>query len=1466
MSISLNLDLRKDMLLSNAAIGKKLGVGFGILILMLLGIIIFDNSTTTFTQKSYQKLINNDLAITGQVSKIHISLLELRRREKDFLLRNDMAYVDKHEADAQKLYSAIDELYNLAWQADRPEVINSVELLRRNADGYLGNFKRLVTSKQVMGLDQTSGLQGHFHKQALLLAQVLDGHNIAELFQEYLLMRRWEKDFVRTKKNTYKQKLLSTIANYRSLLENSPSEVNSKEIQLQSLQKYLETFQSYLKNEGNTSAKEYENMRNLAHEMEQAINQVFIPNAEALILEIRNSEKDFLLHKNPDYIVKTHDAIVLLKQKIADSSIKSRHETKLTQYLNSYETAFSSLVEEEKRSLAYIANLRSAAHKMEPALVAIEESTLKTAEITLRNTLLKTEEGQWYSLVAGGLIIVLGLFTALFVIRSIRTPVIEMMKVVERIAKGDLNQKLPTERTDELGKLAIAFNSMIDSLNDAADQADAIAEGDFNVEIIKKSNQDRLVIALNEMKNQILERNNNMAQSEALLQQSNQDLKQQSLLKSQISSITELSQGATELQLLADNIISKLAEMINAGHGVFYVSSFDDSKHDLELIGSFAFEKRKIVQEKIAIGEGLIGQCAKEKKTILLTHAPSDYIHINSGLGGSEPLNILVIPMLFEEKIVGVIELASFQLFTELNKTMLEQVASNTAVVINNIFSQQKTKQLLGETQSQSEELQVQQEELRSSNDDLLEQTKLLKVSEEGLKQQSEELRVSNEELLNKQVMLKRQKEAVEASKKDLTMKAKELALASKYKSEFLANMSHELRTPLNSLLLLAKNLAENKKDNLDETEVEDANIIHRGGMNLLSLINDILDLSKVEAGKLTIHNEKLSINALVANLKSMFLPIANDRGLKFNIKVADNIPEIFHSDGQRLEQILRNLLSNAFKFTQSGSVTFSISKPVADITFKVENLQQDTCLAFSIIDTGIGIPADKVKDIFEAFQQQDGSITRKYGGTGLGLTIARELTQLLRGEIQLTSIEEEGSCFTLFMPLQSGDVVKDTKPEVKILAKNKGKKIISTPLIIPQYENEDDLPNFVSDDRKNIHKIDKCLLVIDDDAEFAKILRDFANKEGFKCLVAGDGRSGIYLAQHFKPHGILLDMSLPDIDGEQVLQQLKFSFKTRHIPVEIISAHHDNEQKLLKQGAIGLLTKPVNEIQIKQIFENISDINQTKIKNILIIEAEQENLQVAHTLLSKNDIKINCINTGKEGCEEILSGGYDCIILDLGLPDMNGLEVLKRVSEVDDIKIPPIIVYTDKDISNDEEVQLLKYSASVVIKGDGSAERLLDDVSLFLHNIDSTLQHEDNNIIQRLHNENEMLKDRRILLVDDDMRNTYALSKKLYDLGFDVEMANNGQEALDLLVQEQPFELILMDTMMPVMDGFTATQKIREMKRYKKVPIIALTAKIMPEDRDKCLKSGASEYLSKPIDFEKLISIMRIWLFKPHS
>jgi len=965
---------------------------------------------------------------------------------------------------------------------------------------------------------------------------------------------------------------------------------------------------------------------------------------------------------------------------------------------------------------------------------------------------------------------------------------------------------------------------------------------------------------------------------EQTLKKTNEDLTHQSKLKEQIAAISELTQGATQLGPLADAIISKLANMTGSGHGVFYINEQthnvyktnkqESSENKLILLGSYAFKQRKHITGEITFGEGLVGQCAKEKKAILLTKAPSDYIQINSALGEQVPLNILVEPIIFEQKLVGVVELASFKEFTSSHQEMIHEVMLSLGVVINSIQNQEITKNLLQETQEQAEELKTQQEELKISNESLIEQTQLLKVSEEELKQQSEELRVSNDELAQKQISLQKQKDEIEVSQKALTVKAKELTLASKYKSEFLANMSHELRTPLNSLLLLSKGLADNRKGNLNESEVEDARIIHDGGNSLLTLINDILDLSKVEAGKLSVHIEELSIKTLVNNLRKMFNPVASNRSLEFKIQLADDVPKTIISDRQRVEQILRNLLSNAMKFTEQGSVTLSISLANADTHFTHSDLSAEHAIGISIIDTGIGIPAHKIQEIFEAFQQEDGSTSRKFGGTGLGLTIARELTRLLGGEIQLQSKQGEGSCFTLYLPYELTQSALDENLDAKEIiqeemapkdVENKTPEAIINPgeKSVGQYSAQ-----FIDDDRDNIHPDDKSILIIDDDQIFAKILRDFATVQGYKCLVAGDGRSGVYLAQQYQPKGIILDLKLPDIDGMQVLEQLKFSLRTRHIPVEIISGHCEEKTEILQQGAIGLLIKPVSENQLQDVLTKISDVSCSEVKTILIIEDDQGNRKATTNLLENSGIEITSVSTGKAGCTEILTKKYDCVILDLGLPDMSGFEVLKTVSEDPSLTLPPFIIYTGKDISDDEQKELQKYSSTIVIKGVGSAERLLDDVSLFMHNIEAELiDNEDK--VRLLHDEDAMLKDRKVLLVDDDMRNSYALSKKLIEVGFDVEMASNGKDAIDMLKQDDKFELVLMDIMMPVMDGNEATEHIRTLPSFKNLPIIALTAKTMPEDREKCLKAGASEYITKPIDFDKLLSIMRIWLFK---
>ena len=972
-------------------------------------------------------------------------------------------------------------------------------------------------------------------------------------------------------------------------------------------------------------------------------------------------------------------------------------------------------------------------------------------------------------------------------------------------------------------------------------------------------------------------------QSEADLKANNDELNKENARKTQLAKMNELTQGASDINQLSDDIIANLAKLSHAGHGVIYIVNQDNK---LKLAGSYAFRERKNILAEIAVGEGLVGQCAKEKKVILLTKVPSDYIEINSALGEQVPLNLLLLPVLFEQKVMAVIELASFELFSQEQQGILIQIAQNLGVVINNIFNQQRTQQLLLATQQQSEELQTQQEELKSANENLTQQTQELQASEEELKQQSEELKVSNEELELRQADLQNQKDKISLAKQELEIKAEELALASKYKSEFLANMSHELRTPLNSLLLLSKALADNANNHLDATEVEDAQIIYQGGQSLLALINDILDLSKVEAGKLNIHIETINFTEIKDRLMQLFTPLAKNRKLSLDTIIDEKLPLSFHTDSQRLEQILRNLVSNAIKFTEMGGVTINFCLAEANVIFRNSNLSHDNCFVIHVSDTGVGISEDKLQAIFEAFQQEDGSTSRKYGGTGLGLTIARELSYLLGGEIQLSSTLGQGSCFSLYLPLsieQQGSSVKAlntdnksiTKHDIKVSAgKLTNAKDDSSysqhalPAIKPL------INTFIDDDRLTISAGDKILLVVDDDEVFAKILRDHARRSGYKCLVAGDGLTGIELAKHYQPQGVILDIMLPDIDGHQVLERLKADDETRHIPVEIISAHSDDRSEALSQGAIGIQTKPVSSEQLQQVLIDIENMAKAKIKQILIIEDNKHHSKATRRLLENIGLFTHCVTSGEDGYQAILTGKYDCVILDLGLPDISGIELLDKLNKnKNKIKagvLPPVIIYTGKEITDQEQAQLDKYSATIVIKGVGSAERLLDDISLFLHQIERDINpsHSNKNKVNMhlLHDENNMLADRKILLVDDDMRNTYALSKQLIDIGFDVDMANNGQEAIDLLAQQDDFELILMDTMMPIMDGNQATRKIRKMKNYANIPIIALTAKTMPEDRENALQAGASEYLTKPLDLDKLLSIMRIWLFKKTS
>ena len=742
------------------------------------------------------------------------------------------------------------------------------------------------------------------------------------------------------------------------------------------------------------------------------------------------------------------------------------------------------------------------------------------------------------------------------------------------------------------------------------------------------------------------------------------------------------------------------------------------------------------------------------------------------------------------------------------------------------------------ELERREEELQMQQEELKASN--------------EEIEAFNEELEEKTEALEEQNAQIQQQAEELEESQHLIEEKANEIERASRYKSEFLANMSHELRTPLNSLLILAKLLAANEEGNLTEEQVEEANVIHNGGLELLSLINDILDLSKVEAGRLEAKTDEVKIEDVVKHMQQQFSPVAKDKSVHFIIENNKHCPDMFYTDIQRIEQILKNLLSNAFKFTSAGSVTLSVDCPAPGARPDLPLNDVDRII-FTVADTGIGIDPSKFSDIFEAFQQEDGSIDRRYGGTGLGLTIARKFAHMLGGDIHVSSQKGKGSRFTLILPLIL------TAPEVT-------QQMPQTPLYDPNPKRVELkpmprqwIPEFIPDDRHHLTEKDKVMLIIEDDPNFANILMKMARKHGYKCLIAGDGKNGLLLAVEANVTAIILDLNLPDISGTMVLEQLKHSLKTRHIPVHIISGDDSVEQSLLTKGAIGYLSKPADPDDIDAVFDKIGDLLSSKIKRILVIEDDQKNQIAIQNLLKNKDLEIVIVNNGTEGLQHSSETNFDCIILDLQLPDMTGFEWLEKAEKPN----VPVIIYTARELTESEHIKLNHYTGSIIIKGARSSERLLDEVSLFLHSVESKLPKNQQDIIRMQHDPDSVLKGRTILLVDDDLRNTFALSKLLRIHGIKIIIADNGQMALDKLNEPNEIDLVIMDIMMPVMDGYHAMRAIRANPAVKHLPIIALTARAMPDEQEKCIAAGANDYLTKPLDIERLLVLLRVWLFR---
>jgi CheY-like chemotaxis protein len=841
--------------------------------------------------------------------------------------------------------------------------------------------------------------------------------------------------------------------------------------------------------------------------------------------------------------------------------------------------------------------------------------------------------------------------------------------------------------------------------------------------------------------------------------------------------------------------------------------------------------------KRIEVGNGLVGQCALDKQRILITKVPRTYTRIHSSLGAARPKNIVVLPVLFEGQTKAVIELSSLQPFTATHLTFLEQLTQSIGVVLNTIEATMRTENLLQQSQQLTIELQTRQTELQQTNEELASKAK---------------------QLAEQNVEVERKNKEVEQARRALEEKAAELALTSKYKSEFLANMSHELRTPLNSILILGQQLAENSAGNLSVKQIDFARNIHSAGTDLLTLINDILDLSKIESGTVTVEAEDITFSALRDSVQRTFHHLAESKSLAFQVEIDNTLPRAFTSDPKRLQQILKNLLSNAFKFTSQGQVSMRVQSVTSGWSFDHPILRfVPSAVAIEVKDTGIGIAPEKQRLIFEAFQQADAGTSRKYGGTGLGLAISRELATLLGGEIKLMSTPGQGSTFTLYLPLSYTGPARPVTMPATGSSHAESRPLAALPVLAVAKAEE-----VVADDREDIGEGDRVLLIVDDDAHYARVLLGLARDKGFKGIVANRGQAAISLAKQYLPTAITLDVFLPDMLGWTVLNSLKLDPATRHIPVQILSVEEERQHGLA-HGAFSYLVKPATTEDLEHAFDRIKSYVTPHKKRLLVVEDNDVERQSIVELLLHDDIELDAVGTGAEALQMMRQGTFDCCVVDLRLPDMSGFELLERIQADEALRGTPIVVFTGKELSGQEEARLKLVAKRIVLKDVQSPERLFDETALFLHRVVADLPDQKRQMLERLHGSNDVLKQRKVLVVDDDARNIFALATVLENQEMEVVSATNGRQAIELIQETPDLSVVLMDIMMPEMDGYETMREIRKHQEFRTLPILALTAKAMKGDREKCLQAGASDYIAKPVNTDQLLSLLRVWLYR---
>ncbi|MEO8843586.1 MAG: HAMP domain-containing protein [Kofleriaceae bacterium] len=1032
--------------------------------------------------------------------------------------------------------------------------------------------------------------------------------------------------------------------------------------------------------------------------------------------------------------------------------------------------------------------------------------------------------------------------------------------VVTAVANGDLDRELNLAARGEIATLVDTINNMTDTLSTFAEQVTGVARdvgvdgrlggqadvpgaagvwrdltNNVNELAGNLTNQVRAISAVAtavtqgdltrsitvEARGEIAQLKDTVNQMIRTLAETTKVNQEQDWLKTNVARFTRMLQGQRDLLTVARQILNELAPLVSAHHGAFFMADYDGEKQVLKLFAAYAYQDQPTVAQTWEFGQGLVGQAALEGKRIVMAKVPREYVRITSALGDATPHSIVVVPILFEGEVKGVIELASFEPFSGIQLAFLDQMLESLGIVIATIEATMRTDELLRQSQSLTEELRNQQNELQQTNEELEEKA-------HQLTEQKGEV-----EKKNRQVELARQ---------ELEEKAEQLALTSKYKSQFLANMSHELRTPLNSLLILSRQLSDNGEGNLSDKQIRYADTIRQAGTDLMSLINEILDLAKIESGTMAVEIGPVRFANLRDYVDQTFRQVAEEKGLGFSVELGGALPASLETDDMRLRQVLRNLLSNAIKFTERGRVHFRITR-------------QNDIIAFSVTDTGIGIPADKQRLIFEAFQQADGSTSRKYGGTGLGLAISREIAGLLGGDLKVESTTGQGSTFTMYLPLQyrKHEPVRQTQPL---------QRAIIVEHVMPEPVVELAPVRMITDDYESIQPGDRVLLVVEDDLGFAMTILEMAREAGFKGVVANTGGQALELARVVKPDAITLDLRLPDLDGWVLLDRLKHDAATRHIPIHVLSGL-DGERRSLQQGALAFSQKPISHDMLETGLREIHAFVDKRVKNLLVVEDDPVQREAISDLIGDTDVETTTVSSGEIALQTLAEKPYDCVVLDLRLPGMTGFELIEQIKANPAHKRLPVIVYTGRDLTDEDKARLHGLAQTVIVKDVTTLERLLDETALFLHRVEANLAERKRKVLRRLAKHDPQLAQRTVLVVDDDVRNIFALTSLLEGHRMNVLYAENGKRALAKLEENPQIDIVLMDIMMPEMDGYEAVRRIREQAKWKELPVIALTAKAMKGDREKCLEAGASDYITKPVDSDQLLSLLRVWLYQ---